>query len=341
MSIYARVPIKKGEVISHSYAKTFTTTTIRRITLFSGKHFGCECVRCTDPTELGSFCSALICLNCCRKDGSNICPVVPVHPLDLNSLWRCLSCNKVFPEMSGPQIAALERNLMVELESISKTDLSGLENFCQKYQGLLHPNHATMMVAKQSLSIGYGRFDSCPRDFMSNAQLWRKVSLCREVLSSLEKLENGIAAKIGRFYTNKNVCTIWAVWIWISLKNVYINFVASPGLAAFELGTALTWAAEVTEKKDQKQSLLKEAKEHIARAADVMSYEANGTSYDRLCQMAQSELLRLEKIITVSWSLLILKIYRYFLHLIVPTCPFCSIWITSSMTYQDSLASPD
>ena len=61
MTILARDHIKAGEPIYHGYARSFNTTTMRRVMLFSGKHFGCECVRCTDPTEMGSYCSALLC----------------------------------------------------------------------------------------------------------------------------------------------------------------------------------------------------------------------------------------------------------------------------------------
>merc|ERR1712155_197883 len=71
ITIMARTVIKAGEAIYHTYARTFNTTTIRRIglfqvrilpqrcahsslhpTLWQGKHFSCECVRCKDPTEL-------------------------------------------------------------------------------------------------------------------------------------------------------------------------------------------------------------------------------------------------------------------------------------------------
>ena len=36
MTVIARQPIKKGDPIYHSYAREFTTTTFRRLILFSG-----------------------------------------------------------------------------------------------------------------------------------------------------------------------------------------------------------------------------------------------------------------------------------------------------------------
>lgn len=57
-------------------------------TLFLGKHFGCECVRCLDPTEMGSYCSALLCTVCLKDKNSpvtceNASPVLPDNPIDL------------------------------------------------------------------------------------------------------------------------------------------------------------------------------------------------------------------------------------------------------------------
>ena len=96
MTILARDEIKAGEPIYHGYARSFNTTTMRRVMLFSGKHFGCECVRCTDPTEMGSYCSALICQGC-KNASSQTCfdeiAVLPEHPIDLNSPWKCRKCS--------------------------------------------------------------------------------------------------------------------------------------------------------------------------------------------------------------------------------------------------------
>lgn len=61
MSVYARCDIRKGDPIYHSYCRPLTSTNMRRFMLFTGKHFACQCRRCRDPQELGSFCSALLC----------------------------------------------------------------------------------------------------------------------------------------------------------------------------------------------------------------------------------------------------------------------------------------
>ena len=49
-------------------------------------HFDCMCKRCSDPTECGSFISAVKCFDC----GSD--RVLPVDPLDYESIWKCGRC---------------------------------------------------------------------------------------------------------------------------------------------------------------------------------------------------------------------------------------------------------
>ena len=43
MTIYARESIQSGSALYHSYAKLFLPTNFRRLMLYTGKHFSCEC----------------------------------------------------------------------------------------------------------------------------------------------------------------------------------------------------------------------------------------------------------------------------------------------------------
>jgi len=166
LTILARTNIKKGDAIYHTYARTFNTTTIRRIGLFSGKHFGCECVRCKDPTELKSFASAIIC-----RCGGN---VIPNDPLDLtqDAVWKCQECSSTLPSL---QIAGQERDLMMDLNNIQRDDIRGLEDFMARHKKHLHPNHASLIEVKKYLSVGYGRFQGYTFDKLSVEKLKKKL----------------------------------------------------------------------------------------------------------------------------------------------------------------------
>ena len=73
--------------------RTFNSTIIRRIGLFQGKHFSCECVRCKDPTEMSSFASAVL----CSCGGT----VIAEDPLDLtkDAVWKCQECDLTIPAL--------------------------------------------------------------------------------------------------------------------------------------------------------------------------------------------------------------------------------------------------
>merc|ERR1712107_139755 len=55
INIYSTRRIKKGETISATYTNSLWSTNDRREHLKMSKCFWCECERCTDPTEFGSY----------------------------------------------------------------------------------------------------------------------------------------------------------------------------------------------------------------------------------------------------------------------------------------------
>ena len=58
------------------------------------KHFGCECRRCTDPSELGSLASGVSCKEC---NGGGV--MLPESPINIHSAWRCGKCAAISPGM--------------------------------------------------------------------------------------------------------------------------------------------------------------------------------------------------------------------------------------------------
>ncbi|XP_030568282.1 SET domain-containing protein SmydA-8 isoform X2 [Drosophila novamexicana] len=85
-----RIPL--GAEITMSYAKLLWSTLARKMFLGMTKHFMCQCPRCQDPTENGTYLSALF----CREQGCKGL-VIPVQTKTLQPDWRCLSCENVFP----------------------------------------------------------------------------------------------------------------------------------------------------------------------------------------------------------------------------------------------------
>jgi len=83
MYVRARSNIRKGEEISVQYLSALCGNFKRRQKIRDEWYFDCECRRCSDPTECGSFVSALKCDSCISGN------VLPVDSLDYNSKWKC------------------------------------------------------------------------------------------------------------------------------------------------------------------------------------------------------------------------------------------------------------
>ena len=87
MTMRSVVKIPKGSDILHSYTEPLDTLLTRKSLLQVGKFFSCQCPRCSDPTELGTFSSALRCSNC--KEGN----VVSSDVNNVEAEWKCRSCD--------------------------------------------------------------------------------------------------------------------------------------------------------------------------------------------------------------------------------------------------------
>ena len=69
-------------------------------------------------------------------------------------MWKCQECSTPLPALS---VSSTERNIMMERENISRSDVSGLEDFLARHKRTLTPGHANMMEVKKQLSVAYGR----------------------------------------------------------------------------------------------------------------------------------------------------------------------------------------
>lgn len=141
---YASVDIKAGEMLTEIYGseKTFFEGIVeRRKSLFEQYHFWCKCERCRDPTELGTYTSAIKC-----KKYLNQVPCtgyyLPVDSLNVESPWRCDSteCKNVEKYENISQVLGkCEKELSSALKI--KTMIGMLAEFSEMD---LHENHAVL-----------------------------------------------------------------------------------------------------------------------------------------------------------------------------------------------------
>nr|XP_036676746.1 SET domain-containing protein SmydA-8 [Drosophila suzukii] len=174
--------IPAGGEITMTYAKLLWSTLARKIFLGMTKHFMCRCVRCQDPTENGTYLSALF----CREQGCRGL-VIPVQTKTLQPDWRCITCENVFPhsKMAKYQDFALN-TINNRINSCSVRDMIHFINeLCPRF---CPSSNYVLIEAKLNVIWRMTRFD---REEYTPEEMGHMDRYREEVLAILHKLGAG------------------------------------------------------------------------------------------------------------------------------------------------------
>ncbi|XP_073833647.1 SET and MYND domain containing, arthropod-specific, member 8 isoform X3 [Musca autumnalis] len=180
--ITAARPIKQGEEIVTSYSKLLWSTLARNSFMKLTKQFECSCSRCLDPTENGTYLSALF----CREQGCKGI-VIPVQTKTLQPDWRCLTCETVFPhsKMARYQDFALN-TINNRINACSITDMiTFINEMCPRF---CPPCNYVLVEAKLNV---IWRMSRPTTEEFTEEQLKCKDRYRAELLELLEKLGAG------------------------------------------------------------------------------------------------------------------------------------------------------
>ncbi|RVE45500.1 hypothetical protein evm_009839 [Chilo suppressalis] len=176
---HASMDLKKGETIYYNYTDPLKGTSLRQHHLRIGKYFKCNCERCKDSTELGTYLSSAICPEC--KTG--------YVSQSSDQQWDCHECKKKFEHS---KIWHTVQCCSDKFDVINKKDEKELEEYIRNVSKILAPNHYLLLEATQRLA-GVLR-DAINREPHPTKKLMRrKLQLCKELLPVLEKLCPGIS----------------------------------------------------------------------------------------------------------------------------------------------------
>lgn len=180
------VPINKGDHVATMYSHALWGTQARRQHLKDTKYFSCKCIRCSDPTELGTYLSAMKCFG----DDKGPCDGIhlPEDPLDEETDW---ACNKCTVKVNNSQINILISEMGEEVENVQMMggSVNMLENVLCRLSTFLHPNHYHLYSIKHSLIQLYGRQSS----YMSEEILDKKIKMCKDLIFITKTLDPGNA----------------------------------------------------------------------------------------------------------------------------------------------------
>ncbi|XP_054088498.1 SET domain-containing protein SmydA-8 isoform X1 [Zeugodacus cucurbitae] len=173
--------IPKGAEITTTYTKILWSNPTRGIFLKMTKHFVCECTRCNDNTENGTYLSALF----CREQGCKGI-VVPEQTKTLQSDWRCLTCDTVAPHAKMSRYQDFALNTINN--RINKSTVHDLINFindmCPRF---CPPSNYVLVEAKLNVIWRMQRFKG---DFTED-EVRHRDRYRDEILEILDKLGAG------------------------------------------------------------------------------------------------------------------------------------------------------
>ncbi|KAK3856724.1 hypothetical protein Pcinc_036968 [Petrolisthes cinctipes] len=184
LTIRATVVIRKGASITTTYTNTLWNTLQRRKQLKLSKYFLCGCRRCSDPSELSTHLSTLLCSEC------SVGHVQSTAPLDSNAPWACLKCGH---QVQARTVDWGDQMLYKELRGVDQSTVRTLEDFLRHYQKALHPGHRFFVEAKFALIKYYGNHPNYRYRDLSREQLERKVEYSRELLGLADTIDPGLS----------------------------------------------------------------------------------------------------------------------------------------------------
>ncbi|KAG6450624.1 SET domain-containing protein SmydA-8-like isoform X2 [Manduca sexta] len=180
------IPIAKDEHIATMYSHALWGTQARRQHLKDTKYFSCKCQRCSDPTELGTYLSAMKCLGEEKTpcDGIHL----PEDPLNEETDWACSKCSV---KISNSQVNMIISQMGDEVDNVLMMGGNAimLENLLCRLSMFLHPNHYHLYSIKHSLIQLYGR-----QPALSSVEILdRKIKMCKELIAITKILDPGNA----------------------------------------------------------------------------------------------------------------------------------------------------
>ena len=126
----ATTKIEKGEKLTVRYTPFLQGRLSLQKWLKEQRYVDCNCSRCVDATELGTFTSSALCNEeKCEEQGGLL---LPIDPSNYQSDWICTSCQLI---TKYPDVQKIEDNYTEKFRDLPQGDLTAyyrLLTFCKK-----------------------------------------------------------------------------------------------------------------------------------------------------------------------------------------------------------------
>ena len=174
---------KKLRIIWRHYSFFPQGTDERRQMLKMGKYFDCTCERCSDPTELQSHMSSIICASCAgnNREGGFI--------VKKDNEWKCTQCEHTIKNEYVESIIERAKEQIFHAQG----DIYHYELLLAKLSRILHRNHYLMIDLKQNIAAILRSIIHNLAQRPGRKVYERKVRLCQEIMIVLQIVQPGIS----------------------------------------------------------------------------------------------------------------------------------------------------
>lgn len=188
ITLLAGRDIRRGERLSIMHTHMLWGTAMRQEHLRTNRYFACRCERCADPTELGTYLSALRCI---AGDEQKTCRgfMLPLDPLDVAAEWCCDTCAV---RLESVNVALLMSNIEEEVDGLlldKDTTVAEVESLMDKLSQFLHPQHYHQFALKHSLVQLYGSRAGYETECLDEQQLLAKIEMCEDLMRLVDVID--------------------------------------------------------------------------------------------------------------------------------------------------------
>ncbi|XP_057651411.1 SET domain-containing protein SmydA-8-like isoform X2 [Diorhabda carinulata] len=175
MIVRAGVFIPKNSEIFHAYTRLLWGTITRKFHLKNSKHFICKCERCMDPTEFGTYMTAIYCEKC----KGNLLP-------QKTSSWQCEICN------SKQNVGRILTMIGSVLNGFEADDFDRMHTFLNKKLPLYMPQTNQVAVElKYKIIWILGYRSGYLWENLPSRLILLKKRYCQDILELIKKLRTG------------------------------------------------------------------------------------------------------------------------------------------------------
>jgi hypothetical protein len=207
LDVRAQTKILKGQEITTRYVGINVGAPTRSLMLEDHWSFICRCKRCLDPTELGTYASALRCFNCGPESDALVLPSVNNLDGSKASKWCCNTCEL---ELNNGQVESLvDTGLrIIKMNWVNLGDpnrfknntsdppeVKLLEHVTKELSYIFHNNHYLVMQVKfVLLKLLTSHSSQC-----QTTADWAKINVVAlSLLAVLDKLDPGASRNRGK-----------------------------------------------------------------------------------------------------------------------------------------------